>query len=177
MLSQIAQRDPVERVVGKNRRGRLRREHLRPVAGGHDSRRPMHTEPVVTAVFGDVRLAGVHPHPHAQLGADGPLVRGKRALRGRRGRGCVARAGEDVEAGVPLGVHLLAPVRSERLAQQPTVLGEDRAVAVAQLLQQVRGTLDVAEEERHGAGRELGHAIHGAALRKRRPPDSISRRT
>ena len=75
---------------------------------------------------------------------------------------------------------------AERVAQNASVLGEDVAVALgAELVQQLRRTLDVGEEEGDGAGREIGP--HGGIMRQRsgdvteHPPDSgagpVTRRT
>jgi hypothetical protein len=73
------------------------------------------------------------------------------------GRG-VAGAGEDVEEGVALSVDLLAAVAGERLAHEPLVLGEHGGVALAQLLDESGGAVDVGEEKRDGAcaGSPLG---------------------
>ncbi len=151
VLAEVAERDSFELVVVEHGRCRLRGEDLPAVTGRHDPRGAVHAHPVVAALLGEVRLAGVQAHAHAQLGALGPVVRRERALtvRGRGGR--VARAGEDVEEGVALRVDLLAAVRGERLAEEALVRLEHAAVAVAQLFQQLRRSLDVGEEEGDGA--------------------------
>ena len=114
VLAEVADGDPVELVVGEHGRCRLRGEDLAAVARGHDPRGAVHAHPVVAALVGEDRLAGVQAHAHAQLRALGPVVRRKRALTvGGRGGG-VARAREDVEEGVALGIDLLAAVRGER---------------------------------------------------------------
>ena len=45
----------------------------------------------------------------------------------------------------------------EGVAQHAAVLGQHVGVAIAELLEQLRRALDVGEEERDGAGREVAH--------------------
>jgi hypothetical protein len=94
----------------------------------------------------------VHSHAHTQLGIVGPYVRGERALSGRGGYGCIVPAERRRSRHLPR-VNLVAAVFGERFAQQALMLRENRAVAITELLQQPRRAFDVAEEERHGAGR------------------------
>jgi hypothetical protein len=79
---------------------------------------------------------------------------GERPLRIDRGGYGIARAGERDEERVALRVHLAAAVRGEGCPQQAAVLGEQVTVGVTRLLQQVRGPLDVREEEGDRAGRQ-----------------------
>ena len=66
-----------------------------------------------------------------------------------------SRARGKAKKNVALGVDLDAAERSEVQAHQPAVLVEQLAVAVAELLEQLRRALDVAEDEGDGpAGRE-----------------------
>ena len=80
-------------------RRRLRQEHLPPVPGGRDPRRPVHVEPDIALVRPE-RLAGVQPHPHAHRAAR------KRALRVGGGGHGVGRAREGDEERVALRVDL-----------------------------------------------------------------------
>ena len=129
------------------------------MAGRGNASGAVHAEPDV-ALTADRRFAGVHAHAHAQLCVARPLVRGKRTLGvdGRADR--VLRPAERGEEGVALGIDLPAVVRGERVADDALVLGEDRAVVVAQLLEQPRRALDVGEEEGDGAGGPLGRRAH-----------------
>src|SRR5439155_17263909 len=108
-------------------------QNLPAVACRHDPRRSMYAHPVVPAFVGEDGLAGVQPHADAEVGVRGPVVRGERALPVGCRRGGVAGAREDVEERVALRVDLLATVGGERLSEQPLVLAEDAAVAVAEL--------------------------------------------
>ncbi len=78
-----------------------------------------------------------------------PLARGGQSLRGPR---------EGDEEGIALGVDLDPPVAHERLAQHAAVVGEEVGVGGAELVQETSRALDVGEEERDGAGREITHA-------------------
>jgi hypothetical protein len=66
-----------------------------------------------------------------------------------------AGAREDVEEGVTLRVDLFAAVPRKRLPQDPPMLGQHVAVAIAELFEQPRGALDVREQEGDGAAVEL----------------------
>ena len=98
-------------------------------------------------------LARVDPHAHPQLCAVGPRVRGERALRVDRGGQRVGRVLEGHEERVARGVHLDAAVGGPRRPQEPVVVLEGRAVAVARPAEDHRGGLDVGEQEAHRARR------------------------
>ena len=70
----------------------------------------------------------------------------------------ILRACKRDEEGVALRVDLVAAVRRERGAKQPSVVGEHVGVAVAKLLDEPRRALDVGEEEGDGSGRQLPHS-------------------
>ena len=84
-------------------------------------------------------------------------MREQRKLALYRSEDCVARARERDEEGIPLRVHLVAAVGSERLAQQPLVVREHLSVAIPQLLDEPRRALDVREEEGDCAARKVRH--------------------
>jgi hypothetical protein len=56
--------------------------------------------------------------------------------------------------------------RYEGLTQELTVTGEKPGVAVPEPTEQERGALDVAEQERDGAARRLGHGVQYRARRR-----------
>ena len=147
-----------EIVPDQGSRG-LGEEDLAAVARGADARGPHDVEPDVSLVA-DRRFAGVQAHANPYVGASRPLVLGERALsrdcRGHR----LARPRERVEERVSLGVDL-APARcAERLAEDPPVVGDHRAVLVAEVLEQLRRALDVSEQEGDGPGRVgRGHRV------------------
>ena len=72
---------------------------------------------------------------------------------------CTAECDEE---SVPLGIHLGAVVRRERLPQQSPMLVESVRVGVSKLVQQFRRSLDVREEEGDDAGRKRGR--HAAMI-------------
>src|SRR6266849_9907622 len=102
----------------------------------------------------------MNAHAYTKLGAVGPDVLGKPALRCDRRRHRVLGATEGDEERVPLRVDLVAAVLGERLAQDPLVIGERVAVAISQLLEQLRRTLDVSKEEGDRADRQLRGRAH-----------------
>src|SRR5205085_10289609 len=91
----------------------------------------------------------------AELDALGPLGRLQRPLALDSREHGVLRVAEDEEDGVALRAELLAAGGPGRLAEEPLVLGEDLGVAVLEAPQERRRALDVGEEERDGAGREI----------------------
>src|SRR5205823_4559177 len=140
--------------------------YLPAVAGGRDARGPDHVEAEV-ALLADVRLAGVQPHPHAQLLTAGPFVVAQRALRLDRRRHRVAGARERVEERVALRVDLRPAVRAERLAHDAPVVVRHAAVpVVAELLQEPRRPLDVGEDERDGAAGKLRHDAYATPMNR-----------
>ncbi len=175
LLAQVAERRVGRQLVPDERGGGRGEEHLATVRGGGDPRALVEAEAVI-ALVADLGLAGVEAHADAALGALGPVVRGERALRvGGRGDG-VAGAGEGVEERVALRVHLAAAVRREGLAEEAAVVGEQVAVARAELLQQARRALDVGEQHRHRARREsatLAHPSIRTPLAAELPPCDI----
>ena len=149
------------------RRGRLRADDLAAVGRAHHSR-------------GEV---DVHAHVLGGIGGGSPSVdadpdRDRAVCQAghRLGNGChrVGGRGEGVEEGVALVVDLVAAVVAVRRAHDPAVLGEGLAVGIrAELLQELRRTLDVAEDERHRAN-GLGHRSHPGASCVGRPPVATS---
>ena len=90
-------------------------------------------------------------------------------MHGDRGCGRSARGREGDEERVALRVHLDATMRRERLAQRPAVLRERVSRRRrSETVQQPRRALHVGEEERDGAGRQVGphdeQAYDAAAL-------------
>jgi hypothetical protein len=159
MLTQIAQ--PV-RVPQLTRR--LRHEHLATVADRGNPSGAVHVDPDVPLV-GQQRLAGVDPHPHQHRTLQRRLRVPRRSQRIRRAR-------ERDEERIALRIHLDAAPPRERVAQHPPVLRQRIRVRLAELVQQPRRSLDVGEQERDGAGRQLGHT----EMMRRLVPDVYRRR-
>jgi hypothetical protein len=140
------------------------------MAGRADPRRAMHVQTDVI-ILTDLRLAGVDAHPHANVDALRPTLGRQRPLRADRSGDRVARPHERDEERVTLSVDLPAVVLVERRAQQALMLAKHRRVAAAQPRQQPRRTLDVAEQEGHGAAGKLGDTPSYAQSRRlSRPP-------
>ena len=129
--------------------GRRRDEHLAAVTGGGDAGGPMHVVADV-ALLCQQRRPGVQPDPHPDRARSERLRhRRRRSERARRRR-------EREEERIALRVDLDATLGSAGLADHAPVLGERVGVRLgAELVQQPRRALDVGEEERDRAGREL----------------------
>ena len=70
----------------------------------------------------------------------------------------VARPGEDEEERVALRVHLDTARRAEGIADDPAMRGQDLAVVVPEPLEELRGVLDVGEDESDGSNGQLDMA-------------------
>jgi hypothetical protein len=163
-----------------------RDQHLAAVGGRADPGGPVQVHPDVVVV-GDRRRAGVDPHPHPQDDPARPLGPGQAAL--GLGRGPQRRGGgrERDEAGVALGAELDPAVGAGRCPQDRPVPREEAGVVVAEGPDQPGRAFDIGEQQRHRAGRQLGHhhtprraavARHPPIIRRvapGRPGDRISR--
>ena len=102
-------------LVGEQRLGRLRDEHLPSVRGGANAGGTVDGKAAVAAVR-DLHLAGVDSHPHLELGAVRPLsVAAEQPLRVHRREDGVADQCERVEERVALRVQLRTAVPGESL--------------------------------------------------------------
>ena len=130
---------------------RLREQNLPTVSGGGDPRRPVHIDPAVLAIDNQ-RLTRVQAHSHAE-----------RALRERRlclrcPSDRLTRACKRDEEAITLRVDLHAMLRDHRTSDKPPELGESRPVPLrTNLLQHRRRPLDIGEQQRDRAGRQLPH--------------------
>jgi hypothetical protein len=135
----------------------IRQHYLPPVSGRGDARCPVHVhaDVVVTA---DDGLSGVHADPHAYVVPGGPRVGEEAALHsdgGPKRAGGARKAREERVAG---RAHLDASALCDRSAQDRPMSIEHRQGAVAELVQERGGPLDVGEHERDGPRGQLGHA-------------------
>ena len=130
------------RAVGK--------DHLAAIRDRANARGPVDVEADVPLVR-SARLAGVHAyaHPYRPAGerALGVPRRPDRAL-------CICERDEER---VALRVDLDAAVALERATERTTVLSENLRVAVAEVGQEACRALDVGEQQRDGAGRQIAH--------------------
>jgi hypothetical protein len=168
LVAQIAHPDgEILLLVLEQALRRLRDEDLASVACRADAGGAVDGEARVAAVDRR-RLTCVHADPHLYLGLVRPRIAGECALSFDSREHGLVRAPERVEERVSLRVDLVAPVRRERLAQQPLVLGQHLRVAVAQSPDQQRRPLDIREDERHRAAREIRHRCRKRATGARR---------
>ena len=144
MPTEVGENDPVDQ-----RRSRLREEHLAAV------RQCRHTGSAVD-VDADVSLGGQRRCPGVQSHPDPDRAGLERLLPGLGGGDRAGRGREGDEERVALRVDLDAVVCGERFPKDAAVLCESLGVRVRpERVQQARRTLDVREEERDGAAREL----------------------
>jgi hypothetical protein len=101
---------------------------------------------------------------------------GEGALGGNRGKHSLAGVLEGDEEGVSLRVDLVARVLLEHAAKKPGVVGEHLAIPSAQHLHQRRRRLDVGEQERDCAARQL-RQVERAILLENRLFEALQRRS
>ena len=131
--------------------GLVRQHDLPPVACGADAGRPVDVDTDV-ALVGAHRRACVNPDTHPEWPAH------KRLRRLASRRYCVRSDSEYAEDRVALRIDLDAPVSRERSSQQTAVFRKHLGIVVSELGQQTCRALDVREEQRDGAGRQISHA-------------------
>ena len=153
---EVAQLDAVGQGVLHERAGRVRQQHLPAVSDARDAAGPVDVEADV-GLRRQAGLAGVEADADAHLlvfrpclGRQRPLSVGRRRDRGR----CRREGGEER---VALGADLVAAARLEGGSQQLAMAFEDGGPSLSAGAKQARRPLDVAEEERDGAGEQLGH--------------------
>ncbi len=149
--------------LGQGTGGR-RNEHLATVTSGSDARGAMDIQADVVRVRRQDAFTGVDAHadPNGHTRRPG-LVRQASLGLDRRLDGR-ARALEDDEEGVALGLDLVTPGGADGIAHQALMPLEDTAVGGGpEPLEQARRSLDVREEEGDGAGRVGGRVRHRSA--------------
>jgi hypothetical protein len=73
---------------------------------------------------------------------------GEFTLRGHRRQECVTGASKDGEKRISLHVDLMTVICTKSCAQQGATLGQQRGVAITELLEQVSGSLDISKKQR-----------------------------
>lgn len=179
----MAQRDALAEVAGHDRAGRVREKDLAAAAGRRDPGGTHDVEPGV-ALVPDGGLAGVQAEPDLDRCVARPRGLAVRALDVDRRAHGLAGTHERVEERVALGVDLLSLVGGEDLAHEPPMQRQQLGVVrVAEPLEQGSAALDVAEDERDGASREVQliglrsacmPILPGRASRHRRPCQATS---
>ena len=143
-------------------RSRRRDEHLPAVPCGRDAGNAVDVMADV-ALFANEGRTRVDADSHANGTRDGETL-GEFGS-GSEGARC---SGKRKEKGVSLRVHLHAAVYGTCLPDDRSVIRKCLRVPLrAELVQQLRRTLDIREDERDGAGRKLGShtgIIRGSGL-------------
>ena len=160
---------PRRAVPGQQPGRALGDQHLAAVRRRGDPRGAVHVDADVVAV-GEQRVAGVDAHAHPHRHASRPALRESSAV--CEAAAAATRTGgvvESDEEAVALRVDLVAPVVVERATQDAPMAAQDIRVAVAELVQEPGRPLDVREQERDGASRQIAsHANRLTAIH----PDS-----
>ena len=138
---------------------RTRDEHLAAVRRSADTRSLMHGQTPIAPV-GDRSLAGVDADPHTHDAVLRPAMRRQHALRSHRSSHRLARGLEGDEEAITLAVDLDPVVLAELVAKQAAVRIEHVPVrGRAKRLHEPSRPLDVGEEERDRAGREIHRVL------------------
>src|SRR2546421_2555989 len=151
----------------------LGKQDLPAMASAHDAGSAMHIQTHV-AVRGTLWFTGVQAHAHAHKHVLRPGMRGEGALHLHRCTDRLAGASEGHEEAISLRVDLVAAARMERGTHQGSILLQHVGVALAQVLKQPGRPLDVAEEERDGAHREVVHTESPSLWLEETHPQSLS---
>ncbi len=128
-----------------------REQDLSAVPGSGDTGSPVDIHPDV-AVGHRGGGPGVQPHPHPDRYVVWPLVARQTPLGRNRCQRRAASGGEDGEERVPLDAYHCPVPGVDGVPQDAPVLCEERAVVVAEGIEQTSGPLDVGEEKGDGAG-------------------------
>ena len=178
MLAEVHEGEPRVVVRDKVVRG-VGYQNLPAMSRRADPRPSMDPDPHI-ALGGGGRICRVDPHPDPEFAAIRPHLLRQGALAVARREDRVARASEADKERVTLCVDLVALVRGEGLAQEPSVFVEHGGIRlVAEITKQPRRALDIGEQEGNGPGGALVHGrmmprsgpAPGSALRLRaRPP-------
>src|SRR5262249_18784817 len=102
-------------------------------------------------------LSGVQSHAHPHLSFLWPGMVKESSLRFDCGGERIRSVGEDDEEGVALGADLASPPGLKGGTEQLLMGLDDGFPALAQVLEQARGALDVGEEKADSARREIRH--------------------
>ena len=156
VLAQVAQRDPHRERVLHQAAGCSRNDDLSAMGCVGDASGSMHVHAHVMGTADDP-LTGVEAHADPHPRALGPIVGLKVALGHHGGVDCALRTCEGGEKRVAGGVHLRAVTRRNGAADDAGMFAANLRVGIAQSVHQSSRALDVGEEERDGAARQVRH--------------------
>ena len=135
-------------------------QDLAAVPRRRDSRRLVERKADVV-VADALDLAAVDAHADLDRVALGPWMRGEGPLRVDGGRDRGGGVGERHEHRVALRAEDPAAMGGHGRLQQLAVLRQQRRIGIAEPLEHARRTLDVREQEREGAGRQVWECLRG----------------
>ena len=149
---------------------RLGQQRLAAVACRQQTRNPVQRRAEIITVA-QLDRTRMERHAHAELGSFRPRLPVNRTLRveGRRHR--VGRRVERRAEGIAAGLENVAVVIVDAMAQQGVVARKGGAHRHGVRFPQPRAALDVGEEQRDGAGREVCHSV--VVAREGRTPRMI----
>jgi hypothetical protein len=119
-------------------------EHLAPVRGCGDACGAMDIQANV-ALVGEQGLTHVQAHPHAHSRPRWPGVLCQNTLGLGSGPNGVSRASKRDEECVTLGIHLVAVMGGEGIAQDALMFSKNARVSIAEQAQHLCTALDVRE--------------------------------
>src|SRR6266516_984365 len=141
--------------------GGLREQHLPTVPGAHNAGGVMHIQADV-AFGNEGRLARVQAHTYTYHHALRPAMSGESTLGSHSCQDGIASASKRDEESISLRIDFVAAMRAKGRTQQATAFRQNRDVTFTHLLEQVRGPLDVGEEQGDCSRREAKRT--GSAL-------------
>ncbi len=151
--AEVAQIDPLRKLVLYERSGRTRDQHLPAVGSTGNPRRPMNVEAKVP-VAASHAPPGMDAHTDADGGVLGPVLAREGALGFGRGVDRVGGSGEDGKEGLPFRRELEPASLADRLAQDEMVPLDHSVSVVPKALDEPRRALDVREQKGDDPGRQ-----------------------
>jgi hypothetical protein len=154
MLPQI---EELDRRLARELTRRQRQHDLPAVRGRHETRRAVHRAPVIIAIA-QLGLTRVQPHPHPEPPRHLPRLTNKRELRRDGSVDRIVRSAEHSMEPVARRLHHEPAVHRDRLMQNRVMAGQGGSHRLGMLFPETRRTLEIGEQERHGARRQLRHS-------------------
>ncbi len=154
MLAEVPELEVPGELPGDECARGLRYQHLAAMAGGGDPGDLVERDPDVAAPGrGDVTR--VDTYPNLQLPPGRPGMTAECSLSLGRGHDRRGRFGEHDEDSVTLGAEQPPAMAGGRRLDEGSMLGQNRAVPIAELAQQARRALNIGEHESDRARREI----------------------
>jgi hypothetical protein len=174
MRAKVPHPQPLHAAPGQNPLRGLTDDHLTAVRRRADPRRAVHVHADIVPAD-HPRLPCVHPHPDPHDHTARPRTSGESPLRRHRRAHGITSAHKRNEERIALSAHLVTAMRRDRTANDPAVLVKDVREALAEVLEQPRRPLDIAEQQRDRPSRKRhrpSHRLARAPGGARPPPHS-----